>query len=151
MISRSRSDGGVGPHASADRSHTPVGRPRLPRRRFTMSRRRRTSHPPKRPEHYKTAPQRIGLTEARRLGNDSSAMRRVAWAIRPLWLLLVLLGLLVVAGLLVWAALVEPPWLLDTTGLSGAEAAKARNDFRGAMLTGLVGLAVLAVAGVGAL
>ncbi len=76
----------------------------------------------------------------------SRGLRRIA----RLWVLWAILGALAVVSLILWAALAEPPWLLDTTGLHGSELAKARNDFRGTMLTALGGLAVLSGAAVAA-
>jgi hypothetical protein len=60
-------------------------------------------------------------------------------------------GFLLIVALGLWAAFAQPHWLLDTTGLRGADLAKARNDFRGTMLTGVAGLAVILGALVGAL
>jgi uncharacterized protein YjbI with pentapeptide repeats len=54
-----------------------------------------------------------------------------------------LVAALLVVGLIVWAAFVQPSWLLDTSGLAGSDLARARNDFRGTMLTALGGLAVV--------
>lgn len=54
-------------------------------------------------------------------------------------------------GLFLFAAFVQPPWLLDTHDLHGADLATARNNFRGSMLAALAGLAVIAGAVVGAL
>lgn len=67
----------------------------------------------------------------------------------PAWLIVG--GFLVVVGFDLWAAFVQPSWLLDTSGLKGADLAKTRSDFRGMMLTALAGLAVLTGAVVGAL
>jgi uncharacterized protein YjbI with pentapeptide repeats len=74
-------------------------------------------------------------------------MRRI----RERWLLLLLtVGILVVLLLLVVAVL-EPPWMLGTKGLAGAELAKARNDFRGTLVTAILGgLALIIGAVVGA-
>ncbi len=68
-----------------------------------------------------------------------------------MWLVGLVAVSAMVVGLVLWAAVVEPPWLLDTTGLHGADLAKARNDFRGTMLTALGGMAVIVGAIVGGL
>lgn len=72
-------------------------------------------------------------------------------AIGRLWPVWLVAAAAVIVGVVLWAAFVQPRWLLDTRGLTGADLAKARNDFRGTMLTGLAGLAVLVGAVVGAL
>ncbi len=78
-------------------------------------------------------------------------MRGLVAAIRGLWLVGVIVAAAAVVGLVLWVAFVQPPWLLDTSGLSGADLAKARNDFRGTILTALGGLAVIVGAIVGGL
>jgi uncharacterized protein YjbI with pentapeptide repeats len=72
-------------------------------------------------------------------------------AIGRLWPVWLVAAAAVIVGVVLWAAFVQPPWLLDTRGLAGADLAKARNDFRGTMLTALAGMAVLVGAVVGAL
>jgi hypothetical protein len=81
--------------------------------------------------------------------DSSLGARRRGWLV---WLVasVLIVGLVLVVGLVLWAAFVQPPWLVSTSGLKGADLARAQNDFRGTMLTALGGLALIIGAVVGA-
>ena len=80
-----------------------------------------------------------------------AVVRRLTDIVRSQWLVALILLVILTVGFLLWIAFAVPSWLVDTHGMTGADLAKTRNDFRATVLTAVGGLTLIAGAVVGGL